>query len=142
MAETVNCVNYDDYNSGSYGDNWIDQGKIKGNLHVWTDSYEASALETGSTISIAELPEGAVVLHVRVVNDDMGSTVTLSVGDSDDPDRYISASNMTTGNTVTESDVIGGINYVIGTNDGDTTITGTTDGIFTGTLKFQIMYAL
>ena len=138
----VKGVNYTKYDAGTYGDNWIDQGKIKSGVHVWTDSYEASALENASTIAIAELPDGAVVLDVTVISDDLGSTVTISAGDSDDADRYIAATSVSAANDVLSLATVAGLGYVIGTNDGDNTVLLTTAGILGGTISTKVVYSV
>jgi hypothetical protein len=138
----VKGVNYTKFDAGTYGDNWIDQAKIKTGVKVWTDSYEASALETSSTIAIAELPDGAIVLEVTVISDDLGSTVTISAGDSDEAARYIAATSVTAANDKLELSVVGGLGYVIGTNDGDNTVLLTTAGILGGTISTKVLYSV
>jgi hypothetical protein len=55
--------------------------------------YEASALESGSTISIGvPIPKGARLVDLVIFADDLGTTAgTLEVGDSGDTDRFLSA---------------------------------------------------
>ena len=69
----------------------IDSGEWSGKLRVQYDSYEASSLASGSDISVARLPKGAKVWDVIVHHDALGTSVTLSVGDSASATRYIGA---------------------------------------------------
>ena len=64
-----------------------------GRLRVQYDSYEASSLASGSDISVAKLPAGAIVYDIVVHFDALGSA-TIAVGDSADADRYITATSV------------------------------------------------
>ena len=63
-----------------------------GRMRVQYDTYAASALAAGSTISMARLPKGSRVWQVILVTDDLSDTATLQVGDSSDPNRFITES--------------------------------------------------
>jgi len=119
------------------------------------DTYEASALENASTIAMGtKLPVGARVINVILYSDDMGSTVTCDVGDADDADRYLDGINVTNANDVhsllgadTRLGEIDGFGYVVlgtGAVSGgdDTQVIITTAGIWTGTLKLMVIYAI
>jgi len=71
-----------------------------GKLRIQSDSYEASSLVSGSDISVARLPKGAVVYDVIVHHDALGASVTLSVGDSGSATRYIGATAAATAGKV------------------------------------------
>jgi len=118
------------------------------------DEYEAAALATASTIAMGTpLPVGARVLNVILYSDDMGSTVTCDVGDADDADRYLDGIDVTNANDVhsllgagTRLGEIDGFGYVVlgtGANGADDTqVIITTAGIWTGTLKLVVIYAI
>jgi hypothetical protein len=136
----VKGVNSTKYDAGGQGDNAIAQGKINSRVEIWTDSYEASALASGSTIDIAHLPANAKVIRAEISFDALGSGSTLAVGDSNDPDRYITAaSSAAVGNLV--SNRVDGQGYVIGTNSGDSTVQILTAGAsITGTIKSTVWF--
>jgi negative regulator of replication initiation len=50
-----------------------DSSEVHGRMRVWYDVYEATALASGSDITVARLPKGAVVLwcnyHARCSRD-------------------------------------------------------------------------
>jgi len=54
-------------------------------------AYMADALESGSTIKIARLPKGAMVLFFHLVHAAMTGAVTGAIGDADDADRLVEA---------------------------------------------------
>jgi len=96
----------------------------------------------------SKLPVGARVIDVAIMADDMGSTVTCDVGDVADPDRYLDGVPVT---TATESwsllsdtanlGEIDGFGYVI-TGDDDDQIMITSNGLWTGTIKMAVFYAI
>ena len=132
-------VNATKYDAGGQGDNAIDQGFINAEIEVWSDSYEASALATASTIDIAELPAGAKFMGAEIFHDDLGTAVTLAMGDSDDPDRYITAASVASLGHITAIRV-DGAQYVIGTNAGDSRVQLLTSGTITGTIKTNVYF--
>ena len=64
--------------------------EVGGKLRVFYDTYEASALPFGDTITIARIPANATIHDVVLKCDALGASVTLKVGDSGDDDRYLS----------------------------------------------------
>jgi hypothetical protein len=140
---TVNGVNYTKYlaNEG----NWIDQGKVKDFIHVDSDTYEASALAQGSTIAMGtQLPAGAIIHGITLAFDDLGTGVTIDVGDSNDADRYKDGVDVSTAAGSDTGVLVDGLGYVIGTNTGDNiilvTIVGATGVTATGTIKLTTFY--
>lgn len=121
--------------------NKLARGKLDGKVRVHTDEYEASALASGSTISIGKtLNTGDIIKDIKIFFDALGASSTLAVGDSADADRYIAAASSASAGSIVLNQ-IAGANYVIGTNSGDSTILITTDGAeITGTIKSQIEY--
>jgi hypothetical protein len=62
-------------------------------LRVQYDAYETDGNEgAGSTIAMARMPKGARVWQVILVTDDIHASATLQVGDSSDPNRFITES--------------------------------------------------
>lgn len=129
------------YDAGGQGDNAIDKGFVNADIEVWTDEYEASALATGSTIDIAELPAGAKVLRIELITDALGSTSTIDIGDSDTTDRYSASPFDVASAGKHESDTVAGFMYVIGTNDGDSRIQLLSAvNTLTGTIKTAVYF--
>jgi len=72
--------------------NILDSGVWGGKVRVQYDEYTANALANGSDISVAKLPKGAIFLQAIIIHEDLGTSVTLQMGDSGDDDRYLAAS--------------------------------------------------
>jgi hypothetical protein len=119
-----------------------DPGTVGGRLRSLTDNFTFAGEAAGEVINIGkDLVAGAVVHKIIIDNAALGASVTLDVGDSDDPNRYVSAYDAN-GNTHSEVTLIAGVHYVIGTNSGDETIIVTTAGAAaTGLLKVTIVYS-
>ena len=130
--------------AGTGGDNWVDQGVLKAGLQVFTDDYECVTVAADSTIQIAELPEGANIMDIVIITDDLGTGLTVSVGDAESADRYIAAATVsTTGGVVLRLNQIAGLGYVTGTGTDDTGILITTIGAAAnGTIKSKVVYTL
>ena len=138
MAE-VNGVNVTKYDAGTSDTTWIDQGLIKSSIKVWSDVYEAAALNIADTIVIAVLPAGAVVHGIALQFDALGAA-TVDVGDSNDPNRYKNAVDVSAAGD-DNSILVDGAQYVIGTNTGDERILITTAAAaITGTIKSAVFY--
>lgn len=125
-------------------DNWIDQGLIKSGIKVWSDSYTTIGSESAtSTIHIATLPAGAVVHGILASWADVGAaTATMHIGDSDDADRYQASLDIATAGQ-SSTVLVGGQQYAIGTNDGDTEILLTinvADIDAIGAIKVSVLY--
>ena len=135
----VNVTKLDTVN-GPQGDEAIPQGFVNSDVEVWMDEYEAAALADASTIDIAELPEGAKVVGGEVLHDDLGTAITISVGDSDDDNRYLSAHDVASAGRAVFN-LVDGAQYVIGTNAGDSRLQIlTAGGTLTGTIKTIIYF--
>jgi len=127
-------------------DNRMNPGIVDGRVKVFQDTYEAAALEAGSTITMGPvLPTGAQILEVILHSDDLANNTTLAVGDAEDTDRYITATDHGAGSeTITRLNAIGGRNYEIdmttaSTPDNRILIT-TAAGAATGTIKLTVLY--
>ena len=70
----------------------VDVSEVGGRMRVAYDTYEASSLGAGSTVSMFKLPKGARVWQMILITDDLSGSGTLQVGDSDDPNRFITES--------------------------------------------------
>lgn len=138
---TVKGVNQTKIDDGGIA-NLLDKGQTDARSKVVFDTYEASALASGSTIEVCgELPVGAVIKAITIMNDAMNANVGVSIGDSAVTDRYTISNSMTTAQ-VKSIDKIGGFGYVIGSSAGDNQILLTTNGssTMTGTLKVAVEY--
>ena len=113
-----------------------------GKLRIQYDSYVASSLAFPSDISVARLPKGAVVYDVIVHHEALGTSVTLTVGDSGSASRYIGATNAATAGKVvmSEDGDIDGFGYE-NTAETDVLIT-TGGGTASGTIKVAVIYAV
>ena len=137
----VKGVNVTRFDAGGQGDNDIDKGLINSDVEIWTDSYEAAALASGSTIDMAKLPAGAKVHKVEMTTDALGDTTTVDIGDSDDPNRYSASAFNTSAAARHVSDTPDGAGYVIGTNTGDETLQLTSHvAAITGTIKTAVYF--
>lgn len=91
-------------NGANYGSNFtkfdqssprkmVDVAEWGARMRVQYDTYETVGdEEAGSTISMARMPKGARVWQVIMVTDDVHASATLQVGDSSDPNRFITES--------------------------------------------------
>lgn len=106
--------------------------------------YEASSLESGSTISIGvPIPKGARLVDLVVFADDLGTTAgTLEVGDSGDTDRFLAA--YATGSATFKSAAANGrIDNMYYEFPADTQLLITTAGAtVSGTIRGHFTYAL
>ena len=120
----------------------VDSGMWSGKLRVQYDSFEASSLASGSDISVARLPKGAMVWDVVIMHDALGSGVTLKVGDSADDDRYVAATAAANAGVISmhNDGAIDGFGFEQ-TAETDVLIT-TGGGTANGTIKIKIVYAV
>lgn len=118
-------------------------GESAGKVRVFSDEYEAAALASGSTITVGpELPVGARIVEVIVSSDNLGNNTTLAVGDADDADRYITATNHGGAAATTRLNAVDGLNYEIDGDDDQQVIITTGTGAGTGTIQIVVMYVL
>ena len=120
------------------------EGTVDARVKCITDSYEASSLATSSTIYMGHtLPAGARILRVTLAYDAIpGTAETISVGDTASTSRYISARGITSAGAFT-SELVDGLDYVIGTASGDNQIILTLTGssAANGTIKLVVLYS-
>lgn len=109
----------------------------KGKLRVYTDTYEASSLASGSDITIARLPKNSAVVDVTVYHDALGASSTLKVGDASKDDRYVTAGSTASAGTL-RMNTVDGCGYE---NTVATDIIVTTGGAtISGTIKIVVKY--
>lgn len=122
-------------------DNILSGGTCGGRVRVQTDTITLAAAAIDDVIQIGQaLKAGAIILGIEINNAALGAGVTLDVGDSDDPNRYIDGYDAN-GNTKTNTLLIGGVFYKIGTNDGDDVIQVLVqDAAATGELNVTVYY--
>jgi len=138
MAE-VKGVNVTKFDAGTSNTTWIDQGLIKSSIKIWSDVYEAAAVNIADTIVICELPAGAVVHGIALQFDALGAA-TVNCGDANTAALYKAAVDVSSAgddNTI----LVDGAQYVIGTNADDERIILTVAGAaITGTIKSVVYY--
>ena len=124
-------------------DNIYDGSLSRGNVLVAYDEYTFAASDIGTVVQVCPtLPSEARIVDILINNAALGSSVTLSIGDSDTATRYISAYGANS-NTSTSLSVAAGRMYKVGTNDGDNIITITTAGAAaTGKVQITVLYAM
>ena len=130
------------------GSNIMDSGVQYGKLRVIMDSYEASSTAAGSIIEMGVyIPKNSRVVEVALRTDALGSSVTLAVGDYEDDNRYITATECNTANQVTRMNAITGAQYNV--DETTATATGTDRQVIittagasaTGTIYLEVVYA-
>ena len=122
---TVNSTTYEAQEAGKVA---LSQGVADATLHCITTTYEASSTAANTVINLFKLPKDVVIQNFVVAHDDLGTGVTIDIGDAGDADRYVD-----------------GLGYVIGTDttNDDTVITATVLGAAaTGTLKVACYYSM
>lgn len=107
----------------------IENGVINGRVKLYYDSYTAVGDEASGTIIKmgAAIPAGAKVIGALLVCDDIGSGITLSLGDGNSSARYYSAvdGHNTRG---FNTPLVGGVGYEVGAASGDDQIQVLTAG--------------
>lgn len=123
----------------------LSQGVADASLHCVTTTYEASAAAANTVINLFKLQKDAVVQNFVVAHDDLGTGVTIDIGDAGDVDRYVDGLNVSTAAGSTTGVLVDGLGYVIGTDTehDDTVITAKVLGAAaTGTLKVTCYYSM
>lgn len=124
----------------------LDNGLKDARIKVAHDTYTAVGDEAAATVIKmgGALPAGAKIVGIGLACNDIGSGVTLSVGDSNSATRYYNAvdGHNTRGfNTI----LVGGMGYEIGTVSGDEQILITTASATLATgkiIKLTIRYSI
>lgn len=120
---------------------YVEVAEWGGRMRVQYDTYEASSVASGSTISIAKLPKDARVWRVTVYCDALGSSSTLAVGDSGSATRYLAAvSSASAAKLEMPAASIAGFGYK---QTAETDVIVTTGGAsITGTIKTAVWYTV
>lgn len=139
---TVNSTTYEAQEAGKVT---LSQGVADATLHCVTTTYEASAAASGTIINLFKLQKDAVIQNFVVAFDDLGTGVTLDIGDAGDADRYVAALDVATAAGSAVGIKADGLGYITGTDttNDDTLITATVGGAAaTGTIKVTCYYAM
>lgn len=126
-------------------DHTLRPGLSSGIVRVMSDTYEAAALAQLSVIEMGgEIPKGATVLFHLLMHDPLGGSVTLDVGDEEDPNRYINAKDCSAAGSQ-YSIITDGVEYQVdmttaSTPDNQVLITVGGSGTVTGTIKLFTFY--
>ena len=139
---TVNSTTYAAQLAGTIS---LSQGEGNATLHCITTTYEASAAAANTVINLFKLPKGVVIQNFVVAHDDVGTGVTVDIGDEGDIDRYVDGLSLSTSAGSTMGCLVDGIGYVIGTDaeHDDTLVTAKILGsAATGTIKVVCYYSM
>lgn len=127
--------------------NRLASGLYDGRVKIAYDSYECDALAIGSIIEMcAKLPKGAKIVDVLLDTDDLTNNTTLIVGDYEDDNRYITATDHGAAALITRMNAIAGRMYEIDETTAGATSTDrqiiitTAAGIATGSIKLIVLY--
>lgn len=121
------------------------QGVADASLHSITAVYEADATEANTVINLFKLPKDVVVQNFVVAHDDLGTSITIDIGDEGDADRYVDGLDVATAAGSTVGILPDGLGYIIGTDavNDDTVVTAKIlGGAATGTLKVTCYYSM
>lgn len=141
----MTTVNSDIYAAQIAGKITLSQGVADATLHCVVATYEASAAAANTVINLFKLAKGAVIQNFVVAFDDLGTGVTIDIGDAGDVDRYVDGLDVATAAGSAVGITVDGLGYVIGTDttNDDTIITAKVLGAAaTGTLKVTCYYSM
>jgi len=123
----------------------VDPGLAGGNVKVMVDTYEASALAVADIVEMGkDLPINSRVLAVLLEFDALGGSITLDVGDAEDPNRYLNAVDASSAGSQL-SNLVDGVEYHVdnttaSTPDTQVNVTIGGSGTATGTIKLVVLY--
>jgi len=112
-----------------------------GSPMTFSDTVTFAAADATSVGTVCgTLPAGLMITDIQLSFADLGTGVTLDVGDSADDNRYIDGIDVATAaGSYSSGLILAGQNYVIGTNSGDNQILLTVqDAAATGSVKIVI----
>lgn len=141
----MTTVNSDIYAAQVAGKISLSQGIADATLHCVTATYETSSTAANTVINLFKLQKGVVIQNFVVAYDDLGTGVTLDIGDEGDVDRYVDGVSVSTSAGSTVGVLVDGLGYVIGTDaeHDDTIVTAKILGAAaTGTLKVTCYYSM
>lgn len=141
----MTTVNSDIYAAQVAGKITLSQGVADATLHCVVATYEASAAAANTEINLFKLPKGVVIQNFVVAHDDVGTGVTLDIGDAGDGDRYVDGLSISTSAGSTAGILADGLGYVIGTDadhDDTVVIAKILGAAATGTIKVACYYSM
>ena len=141
----MTTVNSNIYEAQLDGKIVFSQGVTDATLHCVIATYEASAAAANTVINLFKLAKGAVIQNFVVAHDDLGTGVTVDIGDEGDTDRYVDGLSVSTSAGSSVTIMPDGLGYVIGTDaeHDDTVITAKILGSSaTGTFKVACYYSM
>ena len=130
--------------------NVLNPGLLGGKVRCMVDKYECAATAAGTIIEVGQkLEKGAKILEVILASDNLANNTTLQVGDYEDDDRYIAATDHGAAALITRMTSAGAadaIGYEVdettaATLDSQIIIT-TGVGEATGTISIAILYTV
>lgn len=141
----MTTVNSDIYAAQAAGKIALSQGVADATLHCVVATYEASAAAANTEINLFKLPKGVVIQNFVVAHDDLGTGVTLDIGDAGDADRYVDGLAVSTAAGSTTGVLRAGLGYVIGTDtehDDTVVIAKILGAAATGYIKVACYYSM
>lgn len=138
-------VNSDVFAAQEAGKITLSQGVADASLHCVVATYEASSTAANTVINLFKLPKDVVIQNLVVAFDDLGTGVTIDIGDAGDIDRYVDGLDVATAAGSACGVLVDGLGYVIGTDaeHDDTVITAKVLGAAaTGTIKVACYYSM
>lgn len=139
---TVNSTTYEAQIAGKIA---LSQGEADATLHCISTTYEASAAAANTEINLFKLPKGVMIQNFVVAHDDLGTGITLDIGDAGDGDRYVDGLDVATAAGSTTGCLVDGVGYVIGSDaehDDTVVVAKILGGSATGTLKVVCYYSM
>ena len=132
---TVYGVNKTLIRAGTGGPERADIGQVK----FERDRYEATGEAIATVINVCkDLPKDATILDVTLAHDALGASSTISVGDADDIDRYITASDTSSAGVVRLNNIAGAA-YLLSAST--PLILTTAGGTVTGSIEVTVYYS-
>jgi hypothetical protein len=124
--------------------NRIGKGKSGAAVYVESDSYECSTTAAATVIALGNtLPVGAVIQMIQFSFDDLGTGNTVDIGTLYNDDQFASAIDTATAAGASNTILVDGAQYVVGTAALDDQITLTVNSAAaTGTVKLSVFYSL
>jgi len=122
----------------------VNVNQSHGRIRVSFDTFEASSVPIGSTITMARLPSGSVVYDAIMAHDNLGASTVASVGDADNPSRLLMLANVSskTVSSMSSQDSLT-VDTVGYEYDKQTDVIITTSGgTINGTIKLIIYYVV
>lgn len=111
-----------------------------GKIRCALDTYEANAVDAGSTIKGPIIPKGARIIGGKLMTDDLSADATISVGISGTAAKYLTAQVCTTANQIKDFNVIDSLGEELTAAEEILLTTGVS--AITGTIKIMVFYVM